>query len=285
MGADVSPPRWADALLRILIGPQKAETESGDLLEAYRDSIYPTGGRWRADLWYLRQVLGYGLRARGSKLRNWLLAGLVLCVLTLVVTALRYPGLLTIPIAGVATAGLLLYGYAAAFRTRPVTQEDAVVLKLGARYGIVLSALWAVGMFALNLGIWFGWPTVLFAHALPLIAGAHAAIKLWSLRAGIRVGFWSGLISGLMTFLILMAFGYILAFVPGLPGAEIPKNLGYTAAEYERLNVSDTLGGGLVFLFALGGAYGVICGAIGGLVGILLALMGRSPEESREICW
>jgi hypothetical protein len=40
-----------------------AETQSGDLLEAYRDSIYPSRGRWRADLWFIRQVAGYVFRA------------------------------------------------------------------------------------------------------------------------------------------------------------------------------------------------------------------------------
>src|SRR5688572_26683602 len=89
------PPRWADALLGTFLNPQEAETESGDLLEAYRDSIYPTRGRWRADLWYVRQVAGYLLRARGMELRNWTLAGLVLCVLTIVVTVLMYPDLLS----------------------------------------------------------------------------------------------------------------------------------------------------------------------------------------------
>jgi hypothetical protein len=41
----------------------EAETETGDLLEAYRDSIYPNRGRRRANFWYVRQVAGYVLRA------------------------------------------------------------------------------------------------------------------------------------------------------------------------------------------------------------------------------
>jgi hypothetical protein len=84
MGRDdlIRPPQWAEPLLRTCLSPEEAETESGDLLEAYRDSIYPTRGRWRADFWYVRQVAGYLLRARGMELRNWILAGLALSVFT-----------------------------------------------------------------------------------------------------------------------------------------------------------------------------------------------------------
>jgi hypothetical protein len=39
------------------------ETVSGDLLEEYRDARVPTIGRWRADLWYWRQIGGMWLRA------------------------------------------------------------------------------------------------------------------------------------------------------------------------------------------------------------------------------
>lgn len=79
--------------MRTCLNTQEAETESGDLLEAYRDSIYPLRGRLGADLWYVRQVVGYVLRARGMKLRNWLLVGLALCVFTMTFTFLKYPAL------------------------------------------------------------------------------------------------------------------------------------------------------------------------------------------------
>jgi hypothetical protein len=53
----------AETILRVFLRADEAETESGDLLEAYRDSIYPTRGRWRADFWFVRQVASYVLRA------------------------------------------------------------------------------------------------------------------------------------------------------------------------------------------------------------------------------
>src|ERR1700716_144228 len=46
------PPRWAEALLRTLLKPGDFESVSGDLLEQYRDSIYPARGRRHADWWF-----------------------------------------------------------------------------------------------------------------------------------------------------------------------------------------------------------------------------------------
>jgi hypothetical protein len=60
--SDVRPPRWAEAILRVLLKPHDRDTVSGDLLEEYRDAIVPTRGR-AADLWYIRQVAWYLLRA------------------------------------------------------------------------------------------------------------------------------------------------------------------------------------------------------------------------------
>jgi len=53
------PPRWADAVLRLLVPRQSVETVSGDLLEEYREAVRPVVGRWRADAWYVVQVLGF----------------------------------------------------------------------------------------------------------------------------------------------------------------------------------------------------------------------------------
>jgi len=60
--SDALPPRWAEALLCLLLKPQDRETVSGDLLEEYRDTIVPARGR-AADWWYIRQVAWYLLRA------------------------------------------------------------------------------------------------------------------------------------------------------------------------------------------------------------------------------
>jgi hypothetical protein len=57
------PPRWADALLRLVLCSADRECVSGDLLEAYRDDIVRARGRPTADRWYVSQVWGYVWRA------------------------------------------------------------------------------------------------------------------------------------------------------------------------------------------------------------------------------
>jgi hypothetical protein len=61
-GSNARPPRWAEALLRLLLRPQDRESVSGDLLEEYRDTIIPKLGS-AADGWYVRQVGSYLLRS------------------------------------------------------------------------------------------------------------------------------------------------------------------------------------------------------------------------------
>lgn len=59
MSAPTIPPRWAEALLRAFVKSGDFESVSGDLLEEYRDSIFPTRGQRRADWWYTAQVFGF----------------------------------------------------------------------------------------------------------------------------------------------------------------------------------------------------------------------------------
>src|SRR5262249_43830440 len=150
--------------------------------------------------------------------------------------------------------GFLVYGYAAARWTRPMIADRVLALRLGTRWGMAIGALLMVFLYSANLlGAAFS-PLPIAAAALPFISGAHGAIKINRLHSGLRVGFWSGLIGGLIVFLGLVTLGYILAFFPGFPGAEIPsKTRAYTALEFQQLNVADALGGACVGLFVFGG--------------------------------
>jgi len=60
-----SPPAWADYVLRLLLGRDHGEAVSGDLLEEYRDNVYPSRGARSADVWFVRQVAGFASRATG----------------------------------------------------------------------------------------------------------------------------------------------------------------------------------------------------------------------------
>jgi hypothetical protein len=285
----VRPSRWAEGLLRLFLQPDE-ESQFGDLLETYRDSIHPQQGRWRADVWLVRQVPGYMLRSRTLTLRNGLLAGLGLCVLTTVFTLLRFPDLFAtggVEILAALGAAFLIYGYAAVKRARPASPEDVSVLDLGARWGITIGTLWALAYFSANLvtphglGMEIAILLALAGVVLPFVAGAHAAIKMNKVRAGLRVGFWSGVICGVIVFLAGAALGYILAFVPGLPGAEFPTAAhGYTPVEFQRLNVADALGGGISYWFGFGCLFSPVAGTVGGWAGLMLARTGRLPDAS-----
>ena len=60
-----TPPEWAEALLRLVLDRDHADSVSGDLLEEYRATIHPAGGQSRADRWYVMQTLGYVARSAG----------------------------------------------------------------------------------------------------------------------------------------------------------------------------------------------------------------------------
>jgi hypothetical protein len=59
MSIEATPPAWAEALLRDVLRPADGDSVTGDLLEEYRESIHPVRGPWRADVWYVGQVLGF----------------------------------------------------------------------------------------------------------------------------------------------------------------------------------------------------------------------------------
>ncbi len=59
---DLVPPRWAEAMLPLLLAPEEAETVLGDLIEEYREAIVPSIGQRRADRWFVREIAGLVLR-------------------------------------------------------------------------------------------------------------------------------------------------------------------------------------------------------------------------------
>ena len=59
MTTNATPPSWAEFALRSFLSERDFESVSGDLLEEYRENIYGTRGRLRANVWYVVQVLGF----------------------------------------------------------------------------------------------------------------------------------------------------------------------------------------------------------------------------------
>lgn len=60
----MTPPRWAEAVLRVVLAPRDRDTVSGDLLEEYRMHVVPARGPRGADSWYVRQVAGFVWRSQ-----------------------------------------------------------------------------------------------------------------------------------------------------------------------------------------------------------------------------
>jgi hypothetical protein len=94
-----APPRWLERLLLWCLPVRDRETISGDLLEEYREVQLPRRGPMQANIWYLRQLLGF-LAVRsfaGSTMRaslTWMsvftaLAGVWLAAME---NILRHPG-------------------------------------------------------------------------------------------------------------------------------------------------------------------------------------------------
>lgn len=65
MITNATPPAWAELALRAFLNERDFDSVSGDLLEEYRENIYGARGRFRANVWYVTQVLGFGWRHAG----------------------------------------------------------------------------------------------------------------------------------------------------------------------------------------------------------------------------
>jgi hypothetical protein len=134
-----------------------------------------------------------------------------------------------------------------------------LVLRLGTRWGIAIGIWWialelCVVVIPHDLVTGIGFMLALVAFLLPFGSGSHGALKTGRMRDGIGICFWSGLISGVMTFPALLAIGYIL----------------------HDSDVFDSL---FEHLFFIHGALNLICGTIGSCAAILLERTGRGPEE------
>lgn len=217
-------------------------------------------------------------------LRRSILAGICLCVITMAYSIHRYPGIVTAPAAPkflpLFLAGVLWYGLAAVRWTRATTPEDLVVLHYGARWGVVIGLVWIVEVVAGDL-ILPSSPIALFATliavVLPAVAGATGVAVTGRIRTGARIGFWSGVVSGLITFIAVAGVGYVAAYFPeSLHGADTPPDISrtYTAAELATYNLADYLAGGVSHLLIVGALLCTAAGALGGLFGRVV----RSPR-------
>ena len=143
-----TPPRWAEALLALVLERGDVESVSGDLLEEYRDSVHPIRGKRRADWWYVTQVAGFVWR------NAW-------------VWALFF-------------GGAFLVRTALDWLMPPLAFQTRAVISTGLAAGILLSAgcwaAWRSG--SVIAGTVAGMATAVLG-AFVSVAGAAAVLALW----------------------------------------------------------------------------------------------------------
>jgi hypothetical protein len=147
MSTDATPPAWAEAILRAVLKREDVETVSGDLLEEYREAVYPSRGGAGADLWYVTQVAGFAIRSVGI----W---GALFGVAFLLRTALDWfvPtsdfALRSLMSTGAGTAVLLTAGFWSAWRSGSLA-AGLLAGGLAAAIGAAISMVGAATMLAI----------------------------------------------------------------------------------------------------------------------------------------
>jgi hypothetical protein len=227
-------------------------------------------------------------------LRTGILAGVSLSVLVMACSIYRYPSIMlgagSWGIGVLFLMGLLWYSVAAIRWTRPKTDDDLMVLSRGAKWGIVIGLAWTVEVLGGNVfsphqfGSTVGLFAAIVAAVLPVTAGAAGTESTGRISTGLRIGFWSGVVSGLMTFLVLAGVGYLVVYIPGFPGLETPKNAGaaITGKELAAYNVGDYLAGGISHLFLIGAIYCSAAGAFGSLLARIPCSFQPNKVQERE---
>ncbi len=85
--AEPQPPRWMELMLRMILKQRDRDAISGDLLEEYREDVFPEKGRLGANRWYLCHVVSFldGVSfgvAIGLLLSAWMVTGTLVFLLT-----------------------------------------------------------------------------------------------------------------------------------------------------------------------------------------------------------
>ena len=222
--------------------------------------------------------------------RRGLILGVVLSTLLAGYGLVRYPATLN---DGTASAvyglllALLLAGYGAiAFRmTQTKTEMAAIALRHGAVWGVLFGGLWLVEVLAGNLGFELATNWVRLAYygaivavlALTLVAGGYAALRTGRIMAGTLAGFWSGLASGLIAFIVLVSVTYLFIGVLQRDPQNIQEFRRNGAPDLATSIVGESLAGGINHLW-LGALFGAGLGTIGGVAGAALTPL-RAPSE------
>ena len=195
-------------------------------------------------------------------LRSAILSGLALALLTILFSfgyvLLSFPLFLTL-----LGATVLWYGYAAIYKTQPATFEDGVILRRGLKWGVATASAFAALLLMTLDPETFVFPAVVLGLLLPFSAGAAGAIPSGRVLGGTRLGFWSGMVGGLLGFFILAGGGYLHAWLSGVGVFAFME-----AHEYLTPRLA------VLALVIYGPIFSPIAATIGGWIGLKLARTG-----------
>lgn len=164
--------------------------------------------------------------------------------------------------------------------TQSSSPDDRQVARHGLRWGSLIASFWFIEIVAGNLAdsqqimvqiFYFG--AAMIAFVLPLFAGIWEAKQFGTLRAGLLIGLWSGMISGLLSFLFLMAVAYLFLNPLLLDSQNILQFQNSGAPDIVTFVIGDYLAGAMGHL-VIGLVFGAGFGILGGMIG--KALTGRT---------
>ena len=197
------PPAWAEALFTAMLPDDRAESESGDLLEVYRDEQVGSRGQRAADWWYVRQVIVLFVRTYGF----WVAAVIALFVASDLGNYFRQRGHLPyMPF--VFMAVIFVASLHGGWRTKRMTGGMFVGVSTAALLWLFMTAWW--------LMTWY--------RALEAQEADPYWIQAWhySGRPGESFAHWlfvDNIGATLVSFFLLLAGGSGFGIVGGLAGA------------------------------------------------------------------
>lgn len=212
-------------------------------------------------------------------MRIALMTGSVLGFLCVAIALIRYPASAEQDALYIIALALIALCAVAAWQMgRLNTPEDAAVLRLSWLFGLGIGAAWMTEVLAGNIGntgstaqhlIYRA--ATLFAFSLPFVAGIGGALRTGTIRAGAAVGFWSGLLSGLVTLLTLMIVTYTFMDVFQHDPQMIREYTHSREANLATYIVGDLLVAGCSHLLLIGVLWGTALGTLGAGLGARIA--------------
>jgi hypothetical protein len=187
---------------------------------------------------------------------------------------------------GVLVAVLLTYLLIAWRLTGNDDSDSVLAAGLGLNWGLIIAIFWLIEMLAGNLFdgksslvriFYFG--SSILAFGLPLFAGIWGSRKSGRVRAGMLMGLWSGIVSGLLAFLILMTITYFFLNIMLRDPQNVLQFQGSGARDLTTFVVGDSLAGATGHL-VIGPVLGSGLGLVGGVIGKAL---GAKPATNENL--